>query len=64
MNIIADLFQDGKQLIDSVSDFVDKYIGSSLLSRCNITKIVDTIIPGDVTTYPDTQLSRLLGDID
>ena len=33
MNIIADLFQDGKQLIDSVSDFVDKYIGSSLLSR-------------------------------
>ena len=62
MNIIADLFQDGKQLIDSVSTFVNKYIGTSLLRKCSITKIVDTIVPGDVTTYPDTPLSRLLGN--
>ena len=61
MNIIADLFQDGKQLIDSTYDFVDRYIGSSLLTRCGIAKIVDRVVAGDTESYPDTPLSRLLG---
>lgn len=62
MNILADLFQDGNKLMESISDFIDKYIGASLLRRCNITKIVDTVEKEDVSTYPDTPLSRLLGN--
>ncbi len=51
MKSIAEIFDSGKQLLDSITNFVDKYIGSSLLRRCNITKVVDSITESTAYEY-------------
>lgn len=63
MNSIADFFVQNKPLLDAIESFVDKYIGAQLLRKCGIVKIVDTITPNDELTYPDTPLSRLIGNV-
>ena len=62
MNSIAYIFENSKQLLDSISNFVDKYIGSTLLRKCNITKIVDDISVGTGYTYCDNPIFRLIGN--
>ena len=42
MNSMAEIFENSKHLLDSVDNFVNKYIGCSLLRKCGITKIVKT----------------------
>ena len=61
MNRIADIFQNSKPLLDGIVSFVDKYIGSELLRKCHITKIVDEIKEDGSMTYCDNPILRLLG---
>ena len=61
MKSIAEIFDNSKELLDSISNFVDKYIGSSLLRKCGITKIVDIVTENSVYEYADNPLSRLIG---
>lgn len=63
MNSIADILVQNKMILDEIEIFVNKYIGAQLLHKCGIVKVVDKIVPNDEYTYPDTPLSRLLGDI-
>ena len=63
MNSIADILVQNKMILDAIEIFVNKYIGAQLLHKCGIVKVVDKIVPNDEYTYPDTPLSRLLGDI-
>ena len=57
MNSIAEIFQDGKQLLDGITNFVNKYIGCTLLRKCGITKVVDTVAEKGLCEY--TGLSKL-----
>lgn len=61
MKSIAEIFDNSKELLDSISNFIDKYIGSSLLRKCNITKIVDSVSENPAYEYADSPLSRLIG---
>lgn len=44
MNSIAEIFDNSKQLLDSIDIFFDKYIGRPLLRQYGITKMVDDIL--------------------
>lgn len=59
---IAEIFDNSKQLLDSISGFVDKYIGSSLLRKCGIRKIVDDVTENADYEYCDNPISRLIGN--
>ena len=61
MYSITEFFKENKSLIDSFEHFVKKHIPSSLLTKCRITKVVDTLVPNDEPTYPDCPLLRLIG---
>ena len=63
MKSIAEIFDNSKELLDSISNFVDKYIGTSLLRRCNITKIVDSVSENTACEYADHPLTRLIGKV-
>ena len=63
MNSIADFLVQNKPILDAIEKFIDKYIGASLLRKCGLAKIVDKVDPNDVYTYPDTPLSRLIGNV-
>lgn len=63
MNSIAEIFDNSKQLLDSIDNFFDKYIGRHLLRRCGISKMVDDIFVSSEMTYFDNPISRLLGDL-
>lgn len=63
MKSIADIFDNSKELLDSITNFVEKYIGSSLLRRCNITKIVDSVTENTTYKYVDSPLMRLIGTV-
>ena len=63
MKSIADIFDNSKELLDSITNFVDKYIGASLLRRCNITKVVDCVTENSTYEYADSPLSRLIGAV-
>ena len=63
MNSIAEFLVQSKPILDAIEKFVEKYIGARLLRQCGIYKVVDTIIPDDEFTYPDSPLSRLIGDV-
>ncbi len=54
MKSIAEIFDNSKELLDSITNFVDKYIGTSLLRRCNITKIVDSVTENTAYTRRTT----------
>ena len=63
MKSIAEIFDNSKELLDSISNFVDKYIGTSLMRRCNITKIVDSVSENTACEYADHPLTRLIGKV-
>lgn len=63
MKSIAEIFDNSKQLLDSITNFIDKYIGASLLRKCNITKIVDSITESTAYEYADNPLIRLIGTV-
>ncbi len=63
MKSIAEIFDNSKELLDSITNFVDKYIGASLLRRCNITKIVDSVTENTAYEYADSPLMRLVGTV-
>ena len=62
MTTIADLFDNGKQLLDNVAGFVERYIGCSLLRKCGITKIVDDVSDGHTEDYCDNPIFRIIGN--
>ena len=63
MNNIAEILVENKPILNAIESFVNKYIGAQLLRKCGIVKVVDKIVPNNEYTYPDTPLSRLLGNI-
>ncbi len=63
MKSIAEIFDNSKELLDSITNFVGKYIGTSLLRRCNITKIVDSVTENTAYEYADNPLLRLVGRV-
>ena len=63
MNSITEIFNYDNHLSDRIEAFFKKYIGCSLLSKCNITKIVDEVTEGSDFEYCDNPVSRLIGDI-
>lgn len=63
MKSITEIFDNSKEILDNISYFVDKYIGSSLLRKCGITKIVDCVTEKSVYEYADNPLSRLIGNV-
>jgi len=63
MTSIAEIFDNSKELLDSISSFIDKYIGSSVLRKCGITKIADRVTENTVYEYADSPLSRLIGNV-
>ena len=60
---IAEIFDNSKELLDSISGFVDKYIGTELLRKCHITKVVDNVQERGIYDYHDNPLLRLIGSI-
>lgn len=60
---IADFINDCNDIIKGIDNFISRYIGSSLLRKCGITKIVDEkekIQSYSVISHP---LSRLIGNV-
>ena len=64
MYSIANIFDNSKQLLDSIDGFFNKYVGSSLLRKCNITKLVDSISKRSIYEYYDNPILRLIGNIE
>ena len=63
MKSITEIFNNSNDLLDSISIFVEKYIGAELLRKCNITKIVDNVQERSTYDYCDNPILRLIGDI-
>ena len=61
MNSIAEIFDNSKQLLDGINSFIDKYMGSKLLYRCGIKKIVDSVSESRDYDYVDNPIMRLFG---
>ena len=65
MYSIAEIFDNSKQLLDSVDRFIKLYIGSTLLRKCNILKLVDSYTRATVDyDYCDSPLRNLIGNIE
>ena len=60
MNSITEIFNNSNHLLDSISAFVDRYIGGSLLRKCGITKIVDDVVEKEEYVYCDNPILRLI----
>ncbi len=61
MNSIAEIFENSKHLLDSsIDNFVNRYIGCSLLRKCGITKIVDNDSENTEFDYVDNPILRLI----
>jgi hypothetical protein len=63
MKSITEIFNNSNDLLDSISIFVEKYIGAELLRKCNITKIVDNVQERSTYDYCNNPILRLIGDI-
>lgn len=61
MKSISEIMENSKPLIDNIEQFYKKYIGSVVLRKCRITKLVDDIAEGNVVKYHDNPILRLLG---
>lgn len=62
MNSITEIFTDGKQIFNKISNFIEEYIGGALLRKCGITKLVDRIKENGEYDYGDNPITRLIGD--
>ena len=63
MKSITEIFNNDNQLLESIQGFVNKFIGSTLLRKCRITKLVDDITECEDYEYFDNPITRLLGDV-
>ena len=63
MNSITEFLVQSKPILNAIEKFVETYIGAGLLRKCGILKVVDKIEPDNELTYPDTPLSRLIGNV-
>ena len=63
MNSIAEIFDNSKQLLDGITNFVDKYIGCDLLRKCGIRKLIDSFTEHRDYEYIDNPILRLIGDV-
>ena len=63
MNSISEIFGNGKQLLDSIDNFFDKYIGCKMLRKCGITKMVDSFSDEKIYEYCDNPILRLIGKV-
>ena len=63
MNSITEIFNYDNHLSKRIESFFKKYIGCSLLSKCNITKMVDVVYKATDFDYCDNPILRLIGDI-
>lgn len=61
MKSIAEIFDNSNQMIDSIHNFFDRYIGNDLLRKCRISKIVDKIINKEYEYDQENPFFRLLG---
>ena len=61
MQSIAEIMNNSKPVLENIELFFKKYIGSGLLRRCGITKVVDEIVEGNVEKYQDNPILRLFG---
>lgn len=61
MNSIAEIFQNSKHLLDSITNFVNRYIGSALLHKCGIRKLVDDVSYLQPEEYCDNPIFRMIG---
>ena len=61
MKSIAEIFDNGNQMIDSIHYFFDRYIGNKLLRKCGISKVVDKIINKEYEYDQENPFFRLLG---
>ena len=61
MNSISEIMGNSKPVLDNIELFFKKYMGSTLLRRCGITKLVDEIVEGNVMKYHDNPILRMFG---
>lgn len=61
MKSISEIMGNSKPVIDNIELFFKKYMGSTLLRRCGITKLVDEIVEGNVMKYHDNPILRMFG---
>ena len=61
MNSIAEFFANSNCILNGISKFFDKYIGSRLLQKCGIKKIVDQLTIDTEPEYADNPILRLVG---
>ena len=61
MESIAQILNNGKAVLDGVTKFVHKRIGSKLMHKCHIEKIDAKVTSCKSYEYADTPLSRLIG---
>ena len=59
MKSISQIFDDCKPLLDSVTNFIDKHVGSKLLRKCQIHKIADAVSEKGVEAISDNKVSRI-----
>ncbi len=60
MNSITEIFDNSNHLLDSISSFVDRYIDCTVLRKCGISKIVDTVTEKEEFEYCDNPIMRLI----
>ena len=63
MNSISEIFNNDNHISDRIETFFKKYIGCSLLQKCNITKMVDVVYKVTDFDYCDNPILRLIGDV-
>ena len=61
MGIVSDIFNDCNEILDSIYNFVDQYIGCRLLQKCGIFKLKDSIEIKPECDYHDNLIFRMLG---
>ena len=60
MNSIAEFFANSNCILNGISKFFDKYIGSKLLRKCGIKKIVDQLSVDTEPEYADNPILHLV----
>ena len=62
MNIITQKLIENNDIFEGIANFVNRYIGSALLAKCGITKMVDSFNDDSAPLeYHDNPILRLVG---
>ena len=62
MKSISEIFVNDNILLKDIDNFFKKYIGCSLLHRCNIIKIVDEVFKDNQMNLFDNPIFRIIGN--